>query len=76
MILPSPRLPFVQIVRLQKQVDILLTILRHWCQPIRKTFRVTLVNRQCDSVPIKWYCVFALRPNFRLHLLASFVSSL
>lgn len=47
---PFPRLPFVQIVRLQKQVDILLTIPRHWCQPKRNTFRVTLVNRQCDSI--------------------------
>ena len=47
---PLPRLPFVQIVRLQKPVDILLTIPRHWCQPKRNTFRVTLVNRQCDSV--------------------------
>ena len=39
-------------------------------------FRVTLVNRQCDSVPINCYYEFAMRPNFQLQLLASFVSSL
>lgn len=37
----------------------------------------TLQNNQSkESQTTKWHCVFNMRPNFQLQLLASFISSL